>query len=99
MSTLHAPASSAWKAIAICLRLFALSIGALGSRTASCAHSGTSGAALPEPTVKTPRLKKAWTAILASVSLSTNDGMRLEGERDHRGVMVVLFRCVLDSIR
>jgi hypothetical protein len=51
-------------AIAICLRLFALSIGAPGSPTASSAYSGTSGVALPECTVKTPLLKKAWTAIL-----------------------------------
>jgi hypothetical protein len=58
--------------------LFALSIGALGSPTALSAYSGTSGAALPECTVKTPLLKKAWTAILGSVSLTTNDGTRLE---------------------
>src|SRR5262245_61318828 len=91
MSTLHAPASGACRAIAICLRLFALSIGALGSPTASSAYSRTSGAALPERTVKTPLLKKARTAILASVSLSTNDGTRLECERVHRAVMFRRF--------
>src|SRR5262245_26424850 len=84
MSTLHWPASRACMAIAISLRLFALSIGALGSPTASSADSGTSGVALPECTVKTPLLRKAWTAILGSVSLSTNDGTRLECGRVHR---------------
>jgi hypothetical protein len=91
MSTLHSPASRACRAIAICLRLFALSIGALGSPTASSAYSATSGAALPERTVKTPLLKKARTAILGSVSLSTNDGTRLECERVHRAVMFRRF--------
>src|SRR5262245_15753254 len=94
MSTLHAPASGAWKAIAIRLTLFALSIGALGSPTASSADSGTSGVAWPECTVKTPLLKKAWTAILGSVSLSTNDGTRPECGRVHR---LVVFRRFCDG--
>src|SRR5262245_26831486 len=94
MSTLHSPASRAWNAIAICLRLFALSIGALGSPTAGSAHSGISGVALPECTVKTPLLKTAWTAILGSVSLSTNDGTRLECGRVHR---LVVFRRFCDG--